>query len=250
MIRGVILDYGSTLITFDGDVAEVRGRAHRALLDALRSEGLALREPSFLDRLARKFDENDRKRAVDHLEATALAVLVAALHEEGLPPQPVERLRDALRAMYTVYESHWKLFPDSLAALERIRATGMRMAMLSNASDEDNVRRMLAGHKLESFFDPVVISAVIGIRKPDPRAFQPVLAAWKIPAREIVMVGDQLGADILGAKKLGMRTIWITTEENSPSNKPFRRKVSADAQVKTIGDAAALLIHWKDEAPK
>lgn len=250
MIRGVILDYGSTLITFEGDVAEVRGRAHRALFDLLHSEGLPLREPSFLDRLARKFDENDRKRAVDHVEPTALAVLVAVVHEEGLPPQPVERLRKALRVMYEVYESHWRLFPDSQEALEKIRATGLRMAMLSNASDEDNVRRMLAGHQLESFFDPVVISAAIGIRKPDPRAFQPILAAWKIPAHEIVMVGDQLGADILGGKKLGMRTIWLTTEENSPPNKPFRRKVSADAQVKTIGDAAALLVHWKEEGSK
>jgi putative hydrolase of the HAD superfamily len=248
MIRGVILDYGSTLITFDGDIAEVRARAHRALFDALRGDGLVLRRPSFLDRLARNFGENDRKRVVDHLEPAAFTVLASTVREEGLPPQPAERLRRALRAMYAVYESHWKLFPDSLAALEKIRAAGLRMAMLSNASDADNVRRMLAGHKLESFFDPVIISAAIGIRKPDPRAFQPILAAWSIPAREIVMIGDQLEADILGAKNLGLRTIWLTTEQNSPSNKPFRRKVSADAQVKTIGDAAALVLHWKEEA--
>jgi len=248
MIRGVILDYGSTLITFDGDIAEVRGRAHRALREALRRDGVALREPSFRDRLARKFDEYDRKRAVDHLETTAFAVLVATVQEEGLPPQPVEVLRSALRSMYEVYEAHWKLFPETPAALEKIRATGLRMAMLSNASDDDNVRRMLAGHRLESFFDPVVVSAAIGIRKPDQRAFQPILAAWEIPARQIVMVGDQLGADILGAKKLGMRTIWLTTEEGSPSNRPFRRKVSPDAQVKTIGEAAALLVHWKNQA--
>jgi putative hydrolase of the HAD superfamily len=247
MIRGVILDYGSTLITFEGDIAEVRTRAHRALYDALRGEGLALRGQPFLERLARNFDENDRKRAVDHLEPTAFAVLGATLREEGVPPQSAERLRRALRAMYAVYESHWKLYPDSLAALEKIRSAGLRMAMLSNASDADNVRRMLAGHRLESFFDPVVISAAIGIRKPDPRAFQPILSAWNLPAREIVMVGDQLGADILGARNLGLRTIWLTTEENSPSNKPLRRKISADAQVKTIGDAAALLVHWKEE---
>lgn len=246
MIRGVILDYGSTLITFDGDIAEVRGRAHRVLLETLRREGLALREPSFLDRFARKFSEYDRKRAIDHMETSAMAVLVASIHEEGLPTQPVDRLRRALRAMYEIFESHWKLYPDSLAALEKIRAAGLRMAMLSNASDEDNVHRMLAGHKLESYFDPVVISAAIGIRKPDPRAFQPILAAWNIPAREIVMVGDQLEADILGGKKLGMRTIWLTTEANSPSNRPFRKKVSADAQVQTIGEAAALLVHWKE----
>lgn len=250
MIRGVILDYGSTLITFDGDIAEVRGRAHQALFETLRRDGVALHEPSFRKRFARKFDEYGRKRAVDHVETTGISVLVATIQEEGLPPLPVDALRRALRSMYEVYESHWKLFPDALAALEKIRSTGLRMAMLSNASDEDNVRRMLEGHGLESFFDPVIISAAIGIRKPDKRAFQPILAAWGIPAPEIVMIGDQLESDILGGKNLGMKTIWLCTEENTPSNRQFRRKVLPDAQVKTIGDAAALLVHWKEQAAK
>ncbi len=247
MIRGVILDYGSTLIFFDGDVAEVRGRAHRALLATLCGEGLKLKEKRFLARLARKFEAYDRRRAVDHTETTSFSVLAAVLEEEKVPPQPVTVMRRALRSMYEIFEAHWKLFPDSIPALEKIRAAGLRTAMLSNASDEENVRQMLDNHKLESYFDPVVISAAIGIRKPDRRAFQPVLDAWGVPAAEIVMVGDQLGADILGGQQAGMRTIWLTTEENAPANQKLRGKLSADARVKTIGEAAALLVHWKDQ---
>jgi putative hydrolase of the HAD superfamily len=250
MIRGVIFDYGSTLITFDGDWTEVRAQAHRALLETLRRDGVEPREPQFLDRLARKFDEYERKRLADHIETTATCVLVETLQAEGIPPQPLSRIQRALRAMYSVYESHWKLFPQTHAALRKIRALGLRLAMLSNASDEDNVRRMLENHRLEKYFDPIVISAAIGIRKPDARAFHPILKAWGVPAREIVMVGDQLGMDILGAKNLGMRTIWLCTEENSPSNKPFLGKLSADAQVKTIGEVAAILAHWKGEKGK
>jgi HAD superfamily hydrolase (TIGR01662 family) len=249
-LRGVIFDYGSTLITFEGDLAEVRALAHHALYNVLRKDGVELRESSFLDRLARKFDENDRQRLVDHIESTATAVLVETFRAEGVPPQPLERIQRALRAMYAVYESHWKLFPETHAALRKVRALGLRMAMLSNSADADNVRRMLAGHRLENYFDPVVVSAAIGVRKPDERAFQPVLKSWGIPAREIAMVGDQLGMDILGAKALGMRTIWLCTEEQSPTNRPFLGKVSADAQVKTIGEVAAILAHWKATAKK
>jgi HAD superfamily phosphatase (TIGR01668 family) len=250
MLRGVILDYGSTLITFDGISAEVRGRAHCAMLLTLRGEGLTLREPRFLARLARKFKAYDRKRAADHQEPSAFSVLTAVLLEEKVPPQPAALLRRALRSMYEVYEAHWKLFPESLPALERIRAAGLRMAMLSNASDEENVRRMLANHKLESYFDPVIISAAIGIRKPDALAFQPILDAWQIPASELVMVGDQLGTDILGGNALGMRTIWLTTEEQAPANRKLRGKVPAGAQVNTIGEAAALVIHWKEQSSR
>jgi putative hydrolase of the HAD superfamily len=245
MIRGVILDYGSTLIRFDGDIAEVRARAHRILVDALRREGVPARERSFARRFARKFEAYDRQRAADHLETTAAAVLVATIREEKIPAQPEAVLRRALRSMYEEFEAHWQLFPDSLAALEKLRASGLRTAMLSNASDEDNVRRMLSNHGIEDFFDPIVISAAIGIRKPDARAFRPILSAWNLPAADIVMVGDQLGTDILGAKPLGIRSIWLTTEEGSPSNRPFRGKVAADAAVKTIGEAAALILHWK-----
>ena len=248
MLRGVILDYGSTLIGFDGVSGEVRGRAHRAMLETLRGEGLVLREQAFLARLAGKFKAYDRKRAADHREPSAFSVLTAVLAEEKLAPQPPALLRRALRSMYEVYEAHWKLFPESLPALERIRAAGLRMAMLSNASDEENVRRMIANHKLESYFDPVIISAAIGIRKPDARAFQPILDAWRIPAAEMVMVGDQLGTDILGGNALGLRTIWLTTEEHAPANRKLRGKIPAAAQVNTIGEAAALVIHWKEQA--
>jgi putative hydrolase of the HAD superfamily len=109
---------------------------------------------------------------------------------------------------------------------------------------------MLAGHKLESYFDPIIISAAIGIRKPDPRAFRPILDSWGVPARQVVMVGDQLGADILGARTLGLRTVWLTTEADAPANRAARGKVTADAQVNTIGEAAALILHWKDGFPE
>lgn len=146
--------------------------------------------------------------------------------------------------MYAVYQKHWKPYPGTAAALRQVKSLRLKMALLSNAGDEADVRRLLHLHKLEKTFRPVIISAAIGIRKPDPRAFQPILDEWKLPPDEIVMVGDQLGMDILGAQKLGLRTIWLRTEEKSPTNRPYLGKILADAQVRTIGEAAAILAHW------
>jgi HAD superfamily hydrolase (TIGR01662 family) len=245
MIRGVIFDYGSTLIYFDGDMAEVRIRAHQSLVQSLLAAGLEIREGPFVERFTRKFDEYDRRRGNDHLETTATSVLIDTLREEGVPPQPPERIRKSLREMYEIYEQHWALFPETLDALRQVQALRLRMALLSNASDEDNVRQMLKNHRLDRKFKPVVISAAVGVRKPDARAFQPILEAWKLPPQEIVMVGDQLGMDILGAQSLGLRTIWLRTEEKSATNKPFLGKIAPDAQVRTIGEVAAILSHWR-----
>jgi HAD superfamily hydrolase (TIGR01493 family) len=248
MIRGVIFDYGSTLIHFDGDMKEVRVRAHKALAECLRREGVELREASFLDRLARKFDEYERRRGIDHMETTAASVLAATIRDEGLPAQPEEKIRRALRSMFKVFEPRWKLFPETRGALRKVSRLGLRMAMLSNASDENNVRQMIRNHRLGKIFDPVVISAAIGIRKPDPRAFRPILKAWGFPPQDIVMVGDRLEMDILGAKALGMRAIWICGDDQAAFEQARRKNFLPDAQVKTIGEVAAILAYWKEKS--
>lgn len=245
MIRGVIFDYGSTLIRFNAVFEEVKPRARHALAQALAAEGIAVQEEKFLQRFNQKFDTFDSRRGIENREITAAEILLDTLREEGFPPPPPERIQKALRAMYAVYETKWKLFPETHESLRKIRLLKLRMALLSNASDEANVRRMLKNHRLEKLFSPIVISAAIGIRKPDPQAFQPILDAWKCKPETLVMVGDQLGMDILGGQKLGMRTIWIRSEEDSPANRPFLGKVLPDAQVGTIGEAAAILAYWK-----
>jgi putative hydrolase of the HAD superfamily len=57
--------------------------------------------------------------------------------------------------------------------------------------------------------DPALSSARTGIRKPDPAAFAPILKAWDLDPESVVMVGDTLDADILGAERAGMRSIWL-----------------------------------------
>ncbi len=135
-IRGVIFDYGSTLITFDGDWAEIRKQAHRALLEALRADGVELRETTFLERLARKFDDYERKRLQNHIETTATAVLVETLQAERRPAAAAEpaaaRAARNVRGVGIALEA---FPPNPHRASRKIRALGLRMAMLSNASD-------------------------------------------------------------------------------------------------------------------
>lgn len=247
MVDGVIFDYGSTLIQFDADFPSVRTSAHHALVCALAAEGISLQEDAFLERFCRKMVESDTRRNRDRLEVTAGEILAETLREEGIATLSPSRIKRVLRKMYAVFEEHWKPYPETHEALRQIKALRLRLAMVSNAADEADVRSLLKNHRLEALFSPVVISAAIGFRKPDARAFQPVLDAWKCDPGKIVMVGDQLGMDILGAQALGMRTIWIRTEEDAPSNREFRGKVTADAQVNTIGEVAAILAHWKEK---
>jgi FMN phosphatase YigB (HAD superfamily) len=89
-------------------------------------------------------------------------------------------------------------------------------------------------------------SAATLARKPDPAAFCPFLDAWKLPPSEVVVVGDRLDADILGAQQAGMRGIWYrwrpdARQEDSDTTAPSREAVEPNTMVDRLGDVVALL---------
>ena len=59
------------------------------------------------------------------------------------------------------------------------------------------------------YFDVVMASAEAGCAKPDMRIFKMALQKAKCEPNEAVMVGDRLDNDIIPAKKLGMKTVWV-----------------------------------------
>ena len=72
-----------------------------------------------------------------------------------------------------------------------------------------NIAAVLADFGLSHYFKAIVESAVVGVRKPDPRIFGLGVEALGMKAREVLVVGDSLGKDILPAESIGCRTAWI-----------------------------------------
>ena len=71
-----------------------------------------------------------------------------------------------------------------------------------------NIHTILRDFNLE-FFQEVVESAVVGIRKPDPAIFQLGVDALGMKAEETVVIGDSFSKDIVPASKIGCNTVWI-----------------------------------------
>lgn len=71
-----------------------------------------------------------------------------------------------------------------------------------------------AGERLERFgigqyIDLLIASAEAGVAKPDPRIFQLALEQADCPPKYAVMIGDRIDNDIVPAKALGMKTVWV-----------------------------------------
>jgi putative hydrolase of the HAD superfamily len=95
--------------------------------------------------------------------------------------------------------------PRMIEAIRRIRARGLRTAALTNNWVREGPR---AGHQLREHFDVFVESALVGLRKPDPRIYELVCRELRVaPARAAFL--DDIGRNLKTARALGMTTIKV-----------------------------------------
>lgn len=209
-LRGVIFDLGATLIENDWDYNQVLTQSLAVITDFLIDQSLPLNRDTFIHDFGQALRASHQQRDDDNIEQTTFSILCNVL-QGYVDPLPEERLlRDGLTSMYAVSEVNWKPKPGMRTVLERLTQTGYKLGLLSNAGDEANVQRLIDNVGIRTYFDPIRISAALGIRKPDPRPFLQIAEYWDLSPGEIVMVGDLLEADILGAQRAGMHTIWLS----------------------------------------
>ena len=84
-----------------------------------------------------------------------------------------------------------------------------RFPMVLVSNFYGNIHTVLRSYRLDGYFHEVVESAVAGVRKPDPQIFTLGIEALGLRPREIVVVGDSYGKDIVPAHSLGCHTVWI-----------------------------------------
>jgi len=240
-IKGIIFDLGSTLIRFDGEWPAVFALADDTLLAELARTGLALDGPAFISRYREFLQTFYAQRESEFVEYTAAYLLREALKEFEVEALPDEVLDRVLAARYAVSEAHWHPMPTVHETLSGLRDAGYKLGLVSNASDTANVQRLIDRSELRAYFDPILVSAALGIRKPNPRIFQIVLEQWGLAPTQVVVVGDTLGADILGAQNAGIRGIWLTVQADGPANRAHEGTIVPDAVAASLNELPALI---------
>jgi len=114
---------------------------------------------------------------------------------------------DALFADYLAhYEEAWELLPG---ALELLEATAHLPRIIVTNGHKPQALRKVARLDLAHRFLAVVTPDDCGARKPDPRIFLHALRLLGIDPREVLMIGDNIEADLAPAKALGMKTFHV-----------------------------------------
>ena len=99
------------------------------------------------------------------------------------------------------------LLKENKLVLEHLKQKGYPMVLVSNFYG--NINQVLKDAGIDGYFEDVIESAVVGVRKPNPAIFALGVCALDLPASQVLVVGDTYGKDIIPAHKLGCHTLLI-----------------------------------------
>ena len=99
-----------------------------------------------------------------------------------------------------------ELYPDTMECL-RILKKKYKLGIIANQIP--GAEKRLEEMGIRRYFDVIVSSAEEGVAKPDPRIFNIALIRAGCTPEQAVMIGDRIDNDIVPAKQMGMKTVWI-----------------------------------------
>ena len=202
-MKAVLFDAGNTLLFLDYDrMAAAVGAALGLPLDPGRLAGAA----GDAARAAERVPGKDRDRARVHLEALFTTA--------GVPAARMDEVRGCLERLHRENHLWCRLAAGTREALDRLRAGGLRLGVVSNA--DGRVEEALVAAGLRDCFDVVLDSALVGVEKPDPAIFRAALDALGVAPAEALYVGDLYDVDVVGARAVGMEAVLLVPDAAVP----------------------------------
>ncbi len=163
------------------------------------------------------------------LEAAA-ALYVSLAGEKPAP----RRVREVYEALVERVAAIAVLYPGAKSVVEQLYQEGYKLAIISNASSHEKVLRILERDGLMDYFEIIVTSRLVGLKKPHPGIFKYTLVALGASPEESLHVGDRAYEDVQGAKNIGMRAVQIVKNIEEASQQ-------ADAVIDNISKLPATI---------
>src|SRR4029453_16917928 len=187
-----------------------REEAVDRLMRSLKSSGVAITDEAFFPIYpapARRFmgaAQHDGKETHNRFWVST------ALQELGYEVQPDDpRIALAVETYFSAFVDYAAPIPGTVEMLAILKQK-YRLGLLSNLTHAPAALRIIDKFGMTAFFDAVVVSGQLGYRKPHPKVFLALLDQLGTPKEQTAFVGDNLEADIHGARQAGLQPLWMT----------------------------------------
>jgi 2-haloacid dehalogenase len=199
---------GVTTVMFDfyGTVVDMQRGLTEAITPYLQAKGSRLEPSRVVTWWRRTHFEASMIDALLHREHTPYRQIGFQAVDYTLERAGIEHTDDEVAALVGAIE-RLSPFPDVVAALETMKAHGLRLVILSNG-DPDMLERGVAFSGTASLFDRVVSVTEAGSFKPHVATYQKACELVNARAAQVVFVANH-AFDCVGAKAFGMRTAFV-----------------------------------------
>jgi HAD superfamily hydrolase (TIGR01662 family) len=203
-VRTVFFDFDGTLVFHEPDSFDIISQFCTDIGQPLRSgaerEGRRMRHRYFVDPVIREELEG---LARDEFYQHFNRYLLEALCVEG----ELEQLAIQLTARFADVELTYHCPEVGCRTLAELRERGYRLGLITNRENVERFHDLLQAMGLEGYFDLVLASGELGIRKPEPGIFYAALDRAGAEAQQSIYVGDNYWADVLGAQNAAITPV-------------------------------------------
>lgn len=245
LLQAALVDLGDTLVHLDRPWDEVFRDNLTAMYSFLKQHGLDADFPAFSKKFIKEFEAASAAANFYKIEIPMNEILSRTLQKVKYHDLDNGLVQNAIEQYYNPELESWKLFPDSLTALDGFKAQGLTMGVVSNARSDWMVHAIIDKCGLEKYFKAVISSASLRVRKPRMEIFLHALRTIEAKPSETVVIGDSLQADIFGAKILGMRSIHLNRKPDEDSY-----QIDPDASANSLSEAFTQVVAWRAEPEK
>ena len=230
MIKGVIFDFDNTLMDF----MKMKKAAVEAAVDAMIDAGLTFKKAEMIEKIYTVYWQEgiEDQQIFDKVLTQEFGKIDYKILASGIIGY--RRAKEGTLALY----------PHVHLTLTGLVHRGMKMAVVSDAPRLP-VWLRICGLGLQHYFDAVVTFDDTGVRKPDAKPFLTALEKLKLKPEEAIMIGDWAERDMVGAKKVGLTTVFARYGDLQNT-----QHVDADYEIDDIQDLLDIIPKIKHPTPQ
>lgn len=222
-LDAITLDAAGTLVQVDWHPGRVAWESAEAIGLDLDRETATSRFDRALRTGWNAYRALNQTRDTNALDAFWYELGVKWLAEFGAADR-ADAFRDAFwNALYGPDQRIFRLFEDTVPALEALTAEGTRLAVISNW--DYSLHRVLRQLGITPYFEIVLASLEEGVEKPEPGLFQVALERLGVEPQATLHVGDDPIDDYRGARDFGMRAALVYRSRIDPE-RPYIRDLT------------------------
>jgi putative hydrolase of the HAD superfamily len=239
-LKAIGFDLFNTLMTVHPDAMR---QAHEKQLQVLHEERIPVEAEAFgkaYVEAAVKFIRAARKDGRETHNSLWVAEALASLGHTLPPGDP--RIGKAVDAYFSAFYPNCELIPGTRELLGELGGR-FPLGMITNFTDGPAARKIIDVLGLDPFFQDILVSGELGYRKPHSYVFDRFVDAMGVPPEQILFVGDDLEADVQGAKAAGLQPVLATFVQDA--NLPAARTLLSPERTDYPADVPRISC-WQD----